>query len=68
VPRSRPPARGIGGLLAYRPETARPLNELVDVLLCGPHPLSKGERELMTTCVSARNDCRYCPRFPIECH
>jgi uncharacterized peroxidase-related enzyme len=32
----------------------------VDVLLRGPHPLTPGERELIATFVSARNDCRYC--------
>jgi uncharacterized peroxidase-related enzyme len=51
---------GIRGLLAFRPETAKPLCELVDVLLRGPHPLSPGERELIATFVSAQNDCRYC--------
>jgi uncharacterized peroxidase-related enzyme len=51
---------GIRGLMTYRPETARPLNELVDVLLRGPHTLTPGERELIATYVSARNDCHYC--------
>lgn len=51
---------GIRVLMAYRPETARPLNELVDVLLRGPHSLSPGERELIATHVSSQNDCRYC--------
>ena len=51
---------GIRGPMAFRPETAKPLNELVDVLLRGPHTLSRGERELIATFVSARNDCRYC--------
>jgi len=51
---------GIRGPLAFRPETAKPLNDLVDVLLRGPHPLSPGERELIATYVSAQNDCRYC--------
>ena len=46
--------------MAFRPETAAPLNELVDVLLRGPHTLTQGERELIATFVSARNDCRYC--------
>jgi uncharacterized peroxidase-related enzyme len=46
--------------MAFRPETARPLNDLVDVLLRGPHPLSPGERELIAAYVSSRNDCRYC--------
>ena len=51
---------GIRGLMAFRPETAKPLNDLVDVLLRGPHPLSPGERELIATFTSAQNDCRYC--------
>ena len=51
---------GIRGPMMFRPETAKPLNELVDVLLRGPHPLTPGERELIATYVSARNDCRYC--------
>jgi uncharacterized peroxidase-related enzyme len=46
--------------MAFRPETAKPLNELVDVLLRGPHSLSPGERELIATYVSSQNDCRYC--------
>jgi len=46
--------------MTFRPETATPLNELVDVLLRGPHTLTPGERELIATYVSARNDCRYC--------
>lgn len=51
---------GIRGLMNYRPDTAKPLNELVDVLLRGPHSLTPGERELIATYVSARNDCQYC--------
>ena len=51
---------GIRGPMAFRPETAKPLNELVDVLLRGPSTLTPGERELIATFVSARNDCRYC--------
>lgn len=51
---------GIRGPMTFRPETAKPLNELVDVLLRGPHPLSPGERELIATYVSSQNDCRYC--------
>ena len=51
---------GIRGLMTYRPETAAPLNELVDILLRGPHTLTPGERELIATYVSARNDCQYC--------
>jgi uncharacterized peroxidase-related enzyme len=46
--------------MAFRPETAAPLNDLVDVLLRGPHTLTCGERELIATYVSSENDCRYC--------
>ncbi len=46
--------------MAFRPETARPINELVEILLQGPHTLSRGERELIATFVSEQNDCRYC--------
>jgi uncharacterized peroxidase-related enzyme len=46
--------------MTFRPETAKPLNELVDVLLRGPHTLTPGERELIATYVSARNNCHYC--------
>ncbi len=49
--------------MAFRPETAKPLNELVDVLLRGPHTLSPGERELIATYVSSQNDCEYCQTF-----
>jgi uncharacterized peroxidase-related enzyme len=51
---------GIRGLMAFRPETAKVLNELVDILLRGPHTLDPGERELIATYVSSRNDCSYC--------
>src|SRR5271154_7055051 len=51
---------GIRGPMMFRPETAKPLNELVGVLLRGTHTLSPGERELIATYVSARNDCNYC--------
>jgi uncharacterized peroxidase-related enzyme len=51
---------GIRGPMMFRPETAKPLNELVDVLLRGPNTLSLADRELIATCVSARNDCAYC--------
>lgn len=51
---------GIRGLMAFRPETALPINQLVEVLLQGPHTLSKGEREVIATYVSTLNECRYC--------
>ena len=48
---------GILGPMAFRPETAKPLNELAEVLLQGPNTLSRGERELIAAYVSSRNDC-----------
>src|SRR6266699_2658787 len=51
---------GIRGLFRFRPETARPLNELVEVLLRGDNTLTRGERELIAAYVSALNECRYC--------
>ncbi len=51
---------GIRGLLRFRPETARPLSELTEVLLRGPGTLTRGERELIAAYVSGLNDCRYC--------
>ena len=51
---------GIRGAMAFRPETARPLNALVEVLLQGPSTLTRGERELVATYVSSRNCTHYC--------
>jgi uncharacterized peroxidase-related enzyme len=51
---------GIRSAMAFRPETAKPLNELVEVLLRSPSTLSPGERELIATYVSYLNDCYYC--------
>ena len=51
---------GIRGAMAFRPETAKPLNELVEILLHGPNSLTPGERELIATYVSSENDCYYC--------
>ena len=51
---------GIRGLFAFRPETAKPLCELADILLHGPGTLSPAERELIATYVSSQNDCTYC--------
>lgn len=51
---------GIRGPMAFRPETAKPINELVDLLLRGPSTLTRGERELIAAFVSSRNDCTYC--------
>jgi uncharacterized peroxidase-related enzyme len=51
---------GILGPMTFRPETAAPLNELVNVLLRGESSLSRGEREMIATHVSWRNDCFFC--------
>ncbi|MEO7047611.1 MAG: peroxidase-related enzyme [Ferruginibacter sp.] len=51
---------GITGLLEYRKDTAGPIRELTQVLLRGPSTLTKGERELIATVVSNKNECRFC--------
>jgi uncharacterized peroxidase-related enzyme len=51
---------GIRGPMAFRPETSKPLNELVEVLLRHPNSLTQGERELIATYVSSQNNCHYC--------
>jgi len=51
---------GITSGFAFRPETAKPMRELAHVLLHGPSTLSAGERELIATYVSSRNDCYFC--------
>jgi uncharacterized peroxidase-related enzyme len=51
---------GIVGAFAFRPETARPLRELAEILLRGPSTLTSGEREMIATFVSTRNDCCFC--------
>jgi uncharacterized peroxidase-related enzyme len=52
---------GIRGLMQYRPEMARPLNELAEILLRNDdNSLSRGERELIGTYVSYLNDCFFC--------
>ena len=51
---------GITGLLEYSKETAAPIRELTQILLRGPSTLTEGERELIATVVSYRNECRFC--------
>jgi len=55
---------GIRGPMVFSPETTKPLCELVQVLLTGPHSLTAAERELIATYVSSENDCYYCQ----HCH
>jgi uncharacterized peroxidase-related enzyme len=51
---------GITGLLEYSKETAAPIRELTQILLRGPSTLTEGERELIATVVSHRNQCTFC--------
>jgi uncharacterized peroxidase-related enzyme len=51
---------GITGPMQFRPETAKPLGELAEVLLRGPHSLTAGERELIAAYVSGLNECNFC--------
>jgi uncharacterized peroxidase-related enzyme len=51
---------GITGLLEYRKDTGTHIRALTQLLLRGPSTLSEGERELIATIVSHRNDCRFC--------
>jgi uncharacterized peroxidase-related enzyme len=51
---------GITGAFAFRPETAAPLRALAEVLLRGPNSLTSGEREMIATFVSSKNDCHFC--------
>jgi len=52
--------QGIRSAMAFRPETAKPLNELVEVLLHAPNSLPQADRELIATYVSYLNDCYFC--------
>jgi len=49
----------VGPMLAY-PETEEHLNGLAQALLRGPSSLTPGERELIATYVSSRNECYFC--------
>jgi len=51
---------GILGPMAFSPRTAKPLNELAETLLRGESTLTRAERELIATYVSARNECLFC--------
>jgi uncharacterized peroxidase-related enzyme len=52
--------QGIRSAMAFRPDTAKPLNELAELLLHAPNSLTQGERELIATYVSSQNDCYFC--------
>jgi uncharacterized peroxidase-related enzyme len=51
---------GIRGPMVFSPETTKPLCDLVQVLLTGPHTLTPAEREMIATYTSSQNDCYYC--------
>ncbi len=53
---------GIRSLFMFSPETAQPLNALVQTLLHDPSTstLTPGERELIATYTSSLNKCKYC--------
>jgi uncharacterized peroxidase-related enzyme len=54
---------GILALLAYSPETGKPLTELTEVLLRDERPgstLTRGEREIIAAYVSQQNECSFC--------
>lgn len=55
-----PDAPGILAGMQFRPETARPLNDLAETLLRGENSLTRGERELIAAHVSRLNDCHFC--------
>jgi len=51
---------GILAPMAFRPETAKPLNDLAQALLRGPSTLTAAERETIASYVSYLNDCYFC--------
>jgi uncharacterized peroxidase-related enzyme len=51
---------GILGPMAFSPETAKPLNQLAEILLRAPNSLPQADREMIATYVSAQNDCHFC--------
>ena len=58
---------GITGLLEYRKDSAAPIRELTQILLRGPSTLTEGERELIATIVSHRNECKFCTAAICSC-
>jgi uncharacterized peroxidase-related enzyme len=55
-----PGVPGIRGPMVFRPETAKPLRQLAEILLRSESTLTRAERELIATYVSSLNDCHYC--------
>lgn len=54
------PFPGITGLLEERLDSSEPIRDLTQALLRGPSSLTEGERELIASLVSSRNECRFC--------
>jgi uncharacterized peroxidase-related enzyme len=55
--------KGVPGIVAafeFRPETAKPMRELAEVLLRGESTLTSAEREAIAAVVSYGNECRFC--------
>ena len=57
-----PDAPGIMGPMLFRPQTAKPLFELAEVLLRGESTLSRGDREIIAAHVSTLNRCQFCAK------
>jgi uncharacterized peroxidase-related enzyme len=51
---------GIRGPLSLRPDVAKPLSGLMEVLMRDENALSRGERELIAGYVSYLNNCLFC--------
>jgi uncharacterized peroxidase-related enzyme len=51
---------GIVSAFGFRPETAKPMRELAEILLRGPSTLTRAEREAIAAVVSYGNECRFC--------
>ncbi|HRE67659.1 MAG TPA: peroxidase-related enzyme [Cyclobacteriaceae bacterium] len=51
---------GIRGPLSLRPEVAKPLSALAEVVMRADHSLTRGERELIAGYVSYLNNCHFC--------
>jgi uncharacterized peroxidase-related enzyme len=51
---------GIVSLFQFRPETAKPLSELAEILLVKDSPLTRAEREIIASYVSYLNECKFC--------
>lgn len=53
------PHPSIAHLLAYKPEVAKHVTALAQVVMRGESPLSPGQRELIAAVVSDENECHF---------